>query len=75
MEKATMSAFWQLLEELANLYNDGYMYNDHSGMMECHFCRDTHGFAANEKHTHTHEEDCLITRARALLAARKEDEG
>ncbi len=57
---------WEIVKVLAE--DDPYTYNDNNGKMECVFCYDSWGWASNEKHTKDHEPDCLITKARALVA-------
>jgi hypothetical protein len=61
-----LSPFWEIVHKLADM--DTYIYTDNN-RMECLFC-DTSSFPI--ECMQDHHPDCIVMKARALVAQRKE---
>ena len=70
---ALISDMWGIIQELAQA--DTYIFNGKNAREECIFCTDWWGYAAWEKQTKDHTQNCLVSKARKLVEERgKTDE-
>ncbi len=69
---AFVESMWEIVKGFAD--TDPYVYNDNSGMMECLYCFDSYGWAPTDKHTKTHDADCLWLQAHNLVEQAQERE-